>query len=189
MNRVTKVHKTVQIDLSPYVDDNSGEYLIDNLAKGSKVSITENTNLVTISSDNYSVIDTQAVICLSSVLNKSDLGSVLMMGIITKTPLNILFNNTIPHTNSTLQEYLRISSESKFIDLMKRLIKVGVLYQIKGLIYGQVRVCYMLNPYLSRKRKTFEERVLSVFLKVGVNEKGLIGYAPDLNDEPNDAAE
>ena len=50
-------------------------------------------------------------------------------------------------------------------------------------------VCYMLNPYLSRKRKTFEERVLSVFLKVGVNEKGLIGYAPDLNDEPNDAAE
>jgi hypothetical protein len=119
--------------------------------------------MMTITSTDYAVIDSDALLALMTILNNSDLANVLKMAIVTKTPLNIVFNENIPHTNETLQKYLELRSESKFIMLIRRLIKAGILYQIKGRIYGEVRVCYMLNPFLTRKRKQFESKVFEVF--------------------------
>ena len=71
-------------------------------------------------------------------------------------------NNQL-HSNETLQKYLDISSTSTFFALVNKLIKAGVLYQVKGLIYGEVRKIYMINPFLSKKRKVFDEKVIEVF--------------------------
>ena len=134
-----------------------------------RISLVESTEKSVVTYDNYAVISSEAVEALQSVLNDSDLGKVMKMSLTIKTDLSILFNENIPHTNKTLQYYLKIKSEAMYIGLIKRLMRAGVLYQIKGLIWGEVRVIYMINPYICRKRKTFENRVLEVFRKFEAN--------------------
>ncbi len=164
MSVVKKVVKPSKLDLDTYVDELSGEVkLLAEIPEG--VRVTQESGMVIVESDDYAVLETDAMLALMKVLNNSDLCNVLKMSVATKTALNIVFNNNVPHTNDTLQKYLEIGSQSKFISLIKRLISAGVLYQIKGRIYGEVRVCYMLNPFLSRKRKVFEEKVFDVFEK------------------------
>jgi len=169
MTVVKKIKKASSFDLTNYVNTETGETLLENLPKELTVSCSEKTGLVAIHSTDYAVIETTAMMALLKVINNSDLANVLKMSVITKTPMNIVFNENIPHTNETLQKYLEIKSESMFMKLIKRLIKEGILYQIKGKIYGEVRVCYMLNPFLSRKRKTFDEKVFEVFDKFELN--------------------
>lgn len=164
MSNIKKVNKPVDLDLDTYVNDETGEVkVLAEIPTG--VKVTEESGMVIVDSDNYAVLETEAVLALMKVLNNSDLCNVVKMSVTTKTALNIVFNNNIPHTNDTLQKYLEIGSQSKFISLIKRLIAAGVLYQIKGKIYGEVRVCYMLNPFLSRKRRLFEAKVFDVFEK------------------------
>jgi len=162
MIKRTPVKKKKEVDLSPYVDKNTGQFLLDTLNKSS-LSINENTEMSLISYSDYSVIETEAILVLSQILNNSDLANVIKMAVVVQTPLSIVFNNTVPHTNETLQKYLEIKSEAMYIGLMKRLMKAGILYQMKGLIYGEVRVIYIINPYICRKRRTFENKVLDIF--------------------------
>lgn len=163
MANVKKVKENIVFDLNKYVNSETGEIVSSELSEGTSVEVKKESGMVTIEYSDYAVIDSDALFYLCSVLNNSDIANVYKMAIVTKTPLNIVFNNNIPHTNETLQKYLSIGSESKFLQLIKRLIKIGVLYQIKGRIYGEVRVCYMLNPHISKKRKVFDEKVVSVF--------------------------
>jgi hypothetical protein len=85
------------------------------------------------------------------------------MAVVVRTPMSIVYNGNRPHTNETLQRYLEVKSEAMYIQLMKRLMKAGILYQIKGLIYGEVRVCYMLNPFIGRKGRLYDEKVTTIF--------------------------
>ena len=164
MNTVKPVTRQKVVDFSKYANIETGQEMQEELFTGNvTVSVNEATGLSTISSSDYAVIDSDALLALMQVLNNSDLANVIKMAVVTKTPLNVVFNGNIPHTNETLQKYLELKSESKYIGLIRRLIKIGVLYQIKGLIYGEVRVCYMLNPFLTRKRKQFESKVFEVF--------------------------
>lgn len=163
-----KDHKTIPIttpiDLDKYANIETGETLASEAAQGKGFTIREHTGLKTITSSDYAVIETEAILFLSRILNNSDLANVVKMSVLTRTPLNIVYaDNNYPHTHDTLQKYLEIDSKSMFIKLIRRLIKNGILYQIKGKIYGEVRVCYMLNPYLSRKRKQFESAVFDAF--------------------------
>jgi len=160
---IRKIKNKIQVDISKYVNRETGEILVDEMSSDTKMTIIRDSGLVSVSYSDYAVISTDAIIYLTTILNNSDLGNVLKMLTTTKTPLNILYNNNVPHSNSSLQQYLKVSSESKFIDLIKRLMKLGVLYQIKGNIYGSVRVIYMLNPFLSKKRKLFDDKVFKIF--------------------------
>lgn len=165
MVKNTKIKKSKNIDLSSYINEETNQYLLDELNKDDKLSIKaeEDTDRSIVSYSDYSVISTEAITMLNQVLNNSDLANVIKMAIVVKTPLSIVFNNNVPHTNDTLQKYLEIKSQSMFIGLIKRLIKAGVLYQMKGLIYGKVRVIYIINPYICRKRKVFENKILDIF--------------------------
>ena len=164
MNTVKRITKPKVVDFSKYANVETGQEMQEELI-GEGVTVTANqaTGMCTISSSDYAVIDSDALLALMQVLNNSDLANVIKMAVVTKTPLNVVFNGNVPHTNETLQKYLELRSEAMYITLIRRLIKVGVLYQIKGLIYGEVRVCYMLNPFLTRKRKQFESKVFEVF--------------------------
>ena len=166
MEKRIKVKKIETVDLSPYFNIETGEFQ-DSEFKGKGVSIkaVKDSGKSIVTYSDYSVISSDAVIAMREVLNDSDMAKVLMMAVIAKTDLSILFNNTVPHTNKTLQTYLRVKSEAMYLNLIRRLMKAGILYQIKGLIWGEVRVIYMINPYLCRKRKIFENRVLDVFRK------------------------
>jgi len=163
MTKRIPIKKKKNIDLSKYVNIDTGEFLTDKINDKNSVIIDEKTDMSIVSYSDYSVISTEAILTLNQILNNSDLANVIKMAIVVKTPLSIVFNNNIPHTNDTLQKYLEIKSQSMFIGLIKRLMKAGVLYQMKGLVYGEVRVIYIINPYICRKRKTFENKILDIF--------------------------
>lgn len=164
MEKRSKVKEKSKIDLAPFVNADTGEYLLDELNGGS-MSVSNDTGKSIVTYSDYSVISTDAAQILFEILNNSDFANVMKMALVVRTDWSILFNNTVPHTNETLQKYLKIKSEAMFMGLIRRLMKAGVLYQVKGLIWGEVRVIYLINPYLCRKRKVFENRVLDVFRK------------------------
>jgi hypothetical protein len=161
---IKRIKENVVLDVSVYHNEETGELLSSELGKGNTVTVTKKTNGVIIDYDNYATVSTEAMMQLMQVLNNSDLASTLKMSLCAQTPLSLLYNdNNKLHSNESLQKYLKIKSEAKYFELIKRLIKVGVLYQIKGLIYGEVRKVYMINPFLSKKRKVFDEQVIQVF--------------------------
>lgn len=165
-NRIIKPRERtkVNLDLTKYVNSDTGELLTSELRRDKMaVTITEEGNYVVITSDDYVVLDCKTVNYLSEVLSKPEMQSILKMATDLKTPLNIVYNGPQPHSNESLQRFLGYSSEAMFIKLLKKLIKEGVLYQIKGRISGEVRVIYMMNPFLARKRKTIDKEVFEVF--------------------------
>lgn len=165
-NRIIKPRerKQVSLDLSKYVNTDTGELLTSEISKDRMVvSVTQEGNYVVITSDDYVVLDCKTVNYLSEVLSRTEMNNILMMTTDLKTPLNIVYNGPQPHSNDSLQKFLGYSSKSTFLKLLQKLIKAGVIYQIKGNICGEVRVIYMMNPFLARKRKTIDKEVFSVF--------------------------
>jgi hypothetical protein len=152
------------IDVSVYHNEETGELLSSELGKGVTITVNQKSANVSISYEDYATISTKAMFMLMDVLNNSDLANTLKMSLCAKGPLSLLYNeNNQLHSNETLQRYLNISSKSSYFALINKLIKAGVLYQVKGLIYGEVRKIYMINPFLSKKRKVFDEKVIEVF--------------------------
>jgi predicted transcriptional regulator len=165
-NKIVKASdkKKVNLDLSKYVNTATGELLTSELRKDKMVvTVTEEGNYVVITSDDYVVLDCKTVNYLSEILSRTEMNNVLMMTTDLKTPLNIVYNGPQPHSNESLQKFLGYSSKSTFIKLLQKLMKAGVIYQIKGNIAGEVRVIYMMNPFLARKRKTIDKEVFNVF--------------------------
>jgi hypothetical protein len=159
-----KEKKQMAIDLTKYVNAETGELLTSELQRDKMVvAVTKEGDYVVITSDDYVVLDCKTVNYLSDILSRTEMNNILMMATDLKTPLNIVYNGPQPHSNESLQVFLVYSSKSTFIKLLQKLIKVGVIYQIKGNIRGEVRVIYMMNPFLARKRKTIDKEVFEVF--------------------------
>ena len=159
-----KVNKKISIDYTKYVNSETGELLSSELEGGKmKITMTEEGKMIIMSSDNFIILDANTVRYLEDVLSASEMGHVVKMTVDLKTPLNLIYNGPYPHSNKSLQELLGYTSESTFLKLIRKLMKLGILYQIKGNISGSVRVVYMLNPFLARKRKSLDKEVFEVF--------------------------
>jgi hypothetical protein len=165
-NKITqpRLKKNVDFDLETYVNIETGELLSSSLGRDKlSVSVTEKGDYVVMSSDDYVVLDSATVKFLANQLSRAELSNVLMMATDLKTPLNLVYNGPQPHSNESLQAFLGYSSRAMFFKLLNKLMKLGVIYQIKGRISGELRVVYMLNPYIARKRKTIDNTVFKVF--------------------------
>ena len=163
--KVNKVTNNVKIDLDNFFNSETGESLASEIV-GTKTTVTfrKETDLITLKkTENLSMINLDTLAKLYQILSNSDLGYLLKMFPLTKTEMNLICNNTIPHSNYTLQKYLEIKSNKTFHTLIKKLIGVGVLYQMKGNIQGAVRVVYIMNPNVSNRRKTFHKSLLELF--------------------------
>lgn len=166
--KVTPLSIKKKIDIAEFVNKETGECLISHLNEDTSITITEKTGLSELNSNNFAVIEAEAVIALSRILNNSDLANVFKMAITVKTAQNMLYNNNIPHSNATLQKYLQLKSEAMYMALIKRLMAVGVLYQLKGLINNEIRVCYILNPFVARRRKVVENKIIEIFTQFNI---------------------
>lgn len=165
-NKITqpRLKKNVDFDLETYVNIETGELLSSSLGRDKlSVSVTEKGDYVVMSSDDYVVLDSATVKFLATELSRAELSNVLMMATDLKTPLNLVYNGPQPHSNESLQAFLGYSSRAMFFKLLNKLMGLGVIYQIKGRISGELRVVYMLNPYIARKRKTIDNSVFKVF--------------------------
>jgi hypothetical protein len=166
-SRIIKPKVKVKVDVSQYVNMETGESLGDELnGKGVVTTITEDGKYVVVNSDDFTIVDSQAMRYLTECLTRSELGSLGIMTSDLKTPLNLVFNYSVPHTNETLQAALDIASRSTFTALIRKLMVLGVLYQIKGNIMGKVRVVYMMNPLFARKRAKMDTVIYDVFKKL-----------------------
>ena len=163
--KANKVTNNIKIDLDSFYNEQTGESLASEIL-GTRTSVTfrKETDLITLKKpENFSMINLDTLNKLYQILSNSDLGYLLKMFPLTKTEMNMIFNNTIPHSNYTLQKYLEIKSNKTFHTLIKKLISVGVLYQMKGHIQGAVRVVYIMNPNVSNRRKTFDNSLVDFF--------------------------
>lgn len=163
--KTNTITTNIELDIANYFNGETGESLASEIVgNGYSVSVKKESELVTLKRpENFSFINLDTLNKLYSILSNSDLGYLLKIFPLTKTEMNIIHNNTIPHSNKTLQRYLEIKSNKTFIELIKRLIRAGVLYQIKGNIKGAVRVVYILNPNVSNRRKTFHSSLIDIF--------------------------
>ena len=164
-NKITqpRLKKNVDFDLETYVNIETGELLSSSLGRDKlSVSVTEKGDYVVMSSDDYVVLYSATVKFLANQLSRAELSNVLMMATDLKTPLNLVYNGPQPHSNESLQAFLGYSSRAMFFKLLNKLMKLGVIYQIKGRISGELRVVYMLNPYIARKRKTIDNTVFKI---------------------------
>jgi hypothetical protein len=170
MIKITKeVKKKIRtVDMDKYANTDTGETLAsehkpENGKTMTQIVTKDNTGKYEISSSEYAVIDSNVLRYLMSVLNSNDLGRLMMMTPLTKTDLNVVYNNTIPHTPESLKEYLGISSRSKFYDFIKRLMDAEVLYILYGKRNGIKRKMFLLNPFVSRRRKNVDVLVIEIF--------------------------
>lgn len=159
------IKNNIILNLEDYVNPTTGETMLSEIVgRGITLQAKENTDLISLpKKENFAVVDTDILLLISKKLSNNELGHLFKMIGLTKTDLNILYNHSVPHTNKSLQKYLEIKSNKTFFELVKVLMKDGILYQMKGSINGAVRVIYLLNPYLSSRRKTFNKSLLTIF--------------------------
>lgn len=152
-----------EIDINTYVNTNTGETLISELKNNkSTLLVQDDTELYTIDSKEYVVIDSKALEYIISNLSYSDTTKTLSLTNTLKTEFNVIFNHTKPHNLDSLSELLGTNKDeiTKFI---KRLTKLGILAYVVSTKDGQYQKCYVMNPSLARKRKTFNKELLTFF--------------------------
>jgi len=144
------------------VDMGSGE-VIDGVTS---VNVPDQ-DLVIIDSDEYVIIDSEALRYIQNNFNPMDLGRILKMADMTYGEFNILHKGNTPHTSASLMEDLKYS-RNKYSNFMKRLEKKSIIYYIVGYTNGKKVKHIMLNPYLARKRKTVHKDCIRSFENIRI---------------------
>lgn len=152
-----------KIDTDTYVNIETGELLSS--SNPNLTSINEvNPNLEIISSTDYLIIDSKALAFLIEHFNNADLANIIKISNMVKGNYNVVYNEKIPHTKTSLQEELDYSV-NKFNQFIKRLFNKGIISYL---------VCFnpkanhkekyiVLNPNLCRKSKVFRKETLDLF--------------------------
>lgn len=160
---IRRIKNKKALDVHDYINMETGEMLDSELkSKNSKITITEETDLVAINSDDYVGLDTKATMYLIQELSSSDVTKVLQLSLTLKTDMNVSYNNKIPHTLNTLSKLLNISKD-EVTKLVKRLYKKGIFGKFMVYKEGRDHTLYIMNPFLAKKRVTFDNKCLELF--------------------------
>lgn len=152
------------ISTKDFIDINTGETL-ESVVEGLKLKVTVKEVLsdVLVEYNDYTMTNSDGIIYMSKVLNKSDIGSVILLTKTLKSKANIIYNNNIPHTNKSLQKYLGITSQSMYYKLMKRLEQYNIIIKTKTRVGASLLTVYLFNPYIAKKRAEIAKRILVEF--------------------------
>lgn len=160
--RINKVKKTSKLDMSKFINAETGELMDSELSK-TTIKISEDTNLVSLSSDEFITIDSKVLNFLlkNKIITTTESGYVLAMANTVKTDYNALYknNNTI-HTLDSIAVLLELS-----IDRTKKLLSSLRKKDIIFLLKRSKDTIYLLNPYIARKRKTINTECIAIFPK------------------------
>lgn len=165
----TKLKKQSKINPSDYVNIDTGELLSSEANNKVSITIKESSGLFSISSDEYVTFDSKAMAYICSQLNKADIARVFRMSNMVKGNCSVLYQgNNFPHTTETLSAELSIS-EHEFYAVVRRLVRANVLAYTICAPSGFTQKIYMLNPYISRKRKQLNCELKEFFRDVTIN--------------------
>ena len=155
MQTTKKVSVPATMHPSDYVNHQTGETMDSEMKDGLTVKMREDTGHFVIDSNEYVVFDAGAIEYLQSAA-KADVSRVIQMGNMVKGDCAVIYqNNNHPHDSSTLPGVLNLSQD-KFYKMVRRLVSLNVLSYCVCAPAGYTQKLYMLNPYIARKRKTFD---------------------------------
>lgn len=161
-----KVTKLAKVHPSDYVNHTTGENMASEHNKKISVTMREDTGHFTVNSDNYVVFDQGAMEYVQGAIAKVDVGKVFKMSTMLKGDCSVLYqNNNHPHNANTLPVILDMSQD-KFYNLVRRLVSKGILAYAVCAPSGFTQKIYMLNPYIVRKKKTFNNELMVWFSDV-----------------------
>lgn len=163
-----KVKTAINLDLSKYVDIETGQPMLDLLDKDTSIKVLKDTDYVIIDSKDYFITDVEVLTALirDKIITIKDLGYIMLMSQTLRTEYNATFNHTIPHTLETLSLLLDLSYVRTTM-LINRLYKKNIMYRLNT----TNETLYCMNPYLTRKRKTLSKELLQIFGKFGKQPK------------------
>ena len=165
MNITKKVTVPTDAHPSDYVNHETGETMGSEMKDGLSVTMRKDTGHFVIDSNEYVVFDAGAIEYLQSAA-KADVSRVIQMGNMVKGDCSVIYqNNNHPHDSSTLPGILNLSQD-KFYKMVRRLVALNVLSYCVCAPAGYTQKIYMLNPYIARKRKTFDNKLAEFFRDV-----------------------
>lgn len=163
MRRISKVKRVNSRNLDKYVNVETGETLLSELiSERGNIKYTKESDLITIESKEFIVIDSIAMKYIKTLLTSKEYDRVMEMGNMLKTEFNVVFNYNIPHNPNTLSDELKLSLDD-LKRLVNKLVRKGILSYIVCAPSGFIQKIYMLNPTVIRKRKTFHKDMLTFF--------------------------
>lgn len=158
----TKVYNKEKLDTSKYVNIETGETLQSenpNITSVNKI----NKDLVIVSSDEYIIIDSKALVYIQKNFTNAEVARILDMSNMVKGCYNLLYKkDSTEHTKESLKEELEYT-RNNFALFMKKLYVKSIIYYFKGFKNGKELTHIMLNPHLARKSKTFFVDCISSF--------------------------
>jgi hypothetical protein len=158
---------TTNLDISNYVNAQTGEFLAEELSTDISLKIVKDTNLAIVDSKDYFITDSTIInnLIKTKIISNADLVKLLQLATKLKTEYNAIYNHNIPHTLETIATLLDLN----YIDttrFVKKLCKKNIVHKY----LTADNILYCLNPYLMRKRKHFDKDLLllfSTFYKLG----------------------
>lgn len=160
---ITKAYKKKKINPSDYVNIHTGQPLVDEYGSITSVNIPNN-DLVIVSSNEYFIIDSEAMRYIADNFSSTEVGRITKMANMVSGCYNVLHSKQdIPHTNDTLMEEIEYTRD-KFSMFMKKLHRKHVIAYLEVYSEDEKLVRHiMLNPTLARKSKGFHPKCTSVF--------------------------
>lgn len=153
-----------KLDTEKYVNKETGEMMSSEIPGNVTISKTD-PDLIILDSEEYVIIDSQALSYIKENFSPTDMGRIMKMADMTQGEFNVLYNGQSPHTTASLMENLDYT-RNKFANFMNRLERKSVIYYIVGYTNGKKVKHIMLNPYLARKRKTIHKDCIKSFQNI-----------------------
>lgn len=166
MNKTKQRKISSKIIPGEYVNVNTGETLASEVNDNISITIKEGTNQFVINSDNYVTFTKEAIEYLYRELSSTDIGKITTISNMLKTDCSIICQeNNHPHTPETLSIKLDMNL-NKWYEFVRKMVKKNILAYCTCAPSGYIQKIYMLNPYIARKRTTFNCELSTFFRDV-----------------------
>jgi hypothetical protein len=170
INQTTYRHVNKPIKNIQAIVTNDGELVED--VQGIKTLI--DSNKIILHTSNYHIMSDQSSNYLLDVLTSTDYIRFMKLTRNLKHDTNIVMNGNYPHNRQSLFKELALNTK-QFERFVRTLVGYGIIYVEKGSSpsSGKVTFTYTVNPFIIRKRKMFDEVILSRFANLDVLNKKL----------------
>lgn len=162
--RQTKQVIKKAINADDYVNLETGETLTSEHGNVRAVQV-DNGDFIIYKSNNFTTMEKSALEYLKRHLSVKDIGYIHLMLHMVYGSMNALYTrNMTAHTRETLMKELELA-RTQFSGLITRLIKIGVLYELKGLRGSKITKTFILNPNVGRAGSRIDRYTSELFKK------------------------
>jgi len=166
MNNIKQRKINSKLHPDNYVNVDTGELLSSEVKEGIDVTLKQGTNQFILNSNNYITFTKEALEYLYRELSNVDVGKITIISNMLRTDCSIICqDNNHPHTPETISIKLDMHID-KWYEFVRKMVKKNILCYCVCAPSGYVQKIYMLNPFIARKRTTFNCELNTFFRDV-----------------------